>query len=141
MSRTVENIIKNDCESQVLDFKREPYQLGKNPKKYELLKDFCAFVNNPSNLDKYIIIGVNEHEGRALSFRTVNNDVDEAGYQQYIYQNIEPPITFEYKSFQYQSYTLSYFRIFNNTKRPYLFKSDIKDPITNKLLFRIGMMV
>jgi len=138
MSHTVENIIKNDCESQVLDFKLEPYKLGNHPKKYELLKDFCAFVNNPSNQDKYIIIGVEEKDGRAIGFKSVNNEVDEAGYQQYIYQNLEPPISFEYKSFQYQNFTLSYFRMFDNTQRPYLFKKKINDSTNQNAVPRIG---
>lgn len=138
MSQIVENIIKNDRESQLLDFKLEPYQLGNHPKKHELLKDFCAFVNNPSNHDKYIIIGVQEKNGMAVGFKSVQNEFDEAGYQQYIYQNLEPTISFEYKSYQLQGFNLSYFRIFDNTQRPYLFKKNIIDPVNKNVIFRIG---
>jgi hypothetical protein len=138
MSQTVENIIKNDCESQVLDFKLEPYQLGNLKKKHELLKDFCAFVNNPSNHDKYIFVGVQEKNGMAIGFKSVQNEFDEAAYQQYLYQNLEPTISFEYKSFRYQNYNLSYFRIFDNTQRPYLFKRNIINPVNQNVIFRIG---
>jgi hypothetical protein len=138
MLQIIANIIQNDCESQVLDFKLEPYPLGKHPKKYELLKDFCAFVNNPSDIDKFIIIGVEEKDGRAVGFKSVNNEFDEAAYQQYIFQNIEPAISFEYKSIQYQDHTLSYFRIFNNKQRPYLFKKNINDPDAMNVNYKIG---
>lgn len=60
MSDKIKELIEYHSESHLLDFKREQYLLGKNPKKYELLKDISAMANHPSNDDKYIIIGVVE---------------------------------------------------------------------------------
>ena len=60
MSNKIEEIISYSSESHLLDFKSEQYLLGKNPKKYELLKDISSMANHPSNEDKYRIIGVSE---------------------------------------------------------------------------------
>lgn len=122
------NRIKYDSESSTLDFKKEQYPLGNHPKKHEMLKDFSAFVNHLSETDKFIICGVKERNGRAINFFNIDHLEDEAKYQQYINDNIEPKINFEYKSFEYNGFNLSYFRLFNNHNRPYLLKKDIQNP-------------
>lgn len=127
MSNKIEEIISYSSESHLLDFKSEQYLLGKNPKKYELLKDISSMANHPSNEDKYIIIGVSEKNGVACEFNSLENIEDEAKYQQFMISNIEPEISFEYKSIYYKGYKLAYFRIFDNNDRPYLFKKDILD--------------
>lgn len=131
-------ILQFDSESQLLDYKKEQYPMGKVGKKSEILKDISAFANHPSNEDKFIIIGVKEENGIATEFNNIEDIIDQANYQQYLNENIEPQINFEYKSFEYRSYKLSYFRIFKNTSRPYLFKKDIIDASKQSGNFKIG---
>ncbi|TQI71158.1 putative DNA-binding protein [Gramella sp. Hel_I_59] len=138
MSDEIEKIIDYESESHKLDFKEIEYSLGNNPKKNEILKDFSALANHPSNDEKLIIIGVIEENGLAKDFRNIDKVTDEAKYQQFIESNIEPKINFEYKSFNYKDYKLTYFRIFNNQNRPYLFKKELKRSTDKKVEFRAG---
>ena len=138
MNRDITEILKYDAESSSLDFKKEQYPLGKNPKRNELLKDITSFANHHSNSDKYIFIGVKEKNGVAGEFFNIDDPIDEAGYQQFVLESIEPKINFEYKIIEYNGLNIAYFRIFGNTDRPYLFKKDVKNPQTSKLEYRAG---
>lgn len=138
MNTEIEQIIKYDSEGSNLDYKKEEYSLGRNAKKNEILKDISAFANHHSDSDKFIIIGVKEENGIASEFFEIENLTDEATYQQFLTDNIEPKINFEYKSVIYIDKQIAYFRIFNNKSRPYLFKKNIQNPITNKTEFKIG---
>lgn len=133
---TIEDLIRYGSESPQLDFKRDQYPLGADAVKNEILKDLSAFANYPSDQDKYIIIGVVDEAGIASAFCDIATLTDEAKYQQFVHANIEPPINFEYKRHVHGNHQLAYFRIFNNTKRPYLFKNEIKT--NGKVEFRIG---
>lgn len=139
MSDIVKNILLYSSESHSIDFKMEQYPIERHEKKHELLKDISAMANHPSDEDKYIVIGVIEKNGIASGYCNINDLVDQAKYQQYIDSNIEPNIKFEYKAFDFNGYKLSYFRIFNNTDRPYLVKKEIKNAVnTNKVEYREG---
>lgn len=139
MNVKISELIAYGSEGPALDFKREQYPLGSSPKKAEMLKDISAMVNHPSEEDKFIIVGVIEKEGRAHAFPGIDTLESEAKYQQYVRDNLEPMIQFEYLKVDYEGQQLAYFRIFGNIDRPYLFKSDIKNPADQKLVdFRIG---
>jgi len=119
-------LIENESENTHLDFKREQYLIEKgNPKKSEFLKDISAMANIPSERDKFIIIGVAEKDGKVADFVNVNNFIDQANYQTYLNEYLEPEINFEYKHFSYEGHKLAYFRVFNNSNPPYLFKKDL----------------
>ncbi|WP_051935912.1 helix-turn-helix domain-containing protein [Salegentibacter sp. Hel_I_6] len=137
MNPDIEEIIKYDSEGVKIDYKREEYSLGRNIKKFEILKDISAFANHHSDDDKFIIIGVKEENGIAKEFFDIEL-TDEAKYQQFILENIEPKINFEYKAYEFQGVNLAYFRIFNNSSRPYLFKKDLQNPVNNKTEYRKG---
>ncbi|WP_224996929.1 ATP-binding protein [Cesiribacter sp. SM1] len=138
MNQSLDDIIEYGSESNTLDFKGEQYPLGKHPKRNEILKDFLAFANHPSDSDKYIVLGVHEKNGVAHHFTEIDDLFDEAKYQELIESNIEPKINFEYKLFEYKGKKLAYFRIFGNTDRPYLIKKDVKNPADGKTDFRLG---
>lgn len=138
MNSVLEQIIKYDSEGANLDFKKEEYSLGRVEKKHEILKDISAFANHHSDADKYILIGVKEVNGVADSFFEIENLTDEAKYQQFLVENIEPKINFEYKSVMYEGKKIAYFRIFDNKNRPYLFKKNLQNPITNYIEYKIG---
>lgn len=138
MNTELEQIIKHDSEGSNLDYKKEEYVLGKNEKKNEILKDISSFANHHSNSDKYIIIGVKEKDGVASEFYEIENLTDEAAYQQFLIDNIEPKINFEYKSAIFDKKQIAYFRIFGNKNRPYLFKKNLQNPFTKKPEYKIG---
>jgi len=138
MTNTVIEIIEYQSESYKVDFKKEQYILGRHPKKNELLKDICAFANQPSDEEKFIIVGVKENDSLNKDIFDIGTPVDDANYQQFVLENIEPTISFEYKAIVYRNMTIAYFRIFNNRERPYLFKKDLINPNTNKPDFKYG---
>lgn len=138
MTNQINQIIEYESESYKVDFKKEEYPLGKNAKKNEILKDLIAFANHLSDDDKFIIIGVKDIDGLNKFFFDIATPTDEAKYQQFVYDNIEPQINFEYKSFKYKGQTICYFRIFQNIDRPYLFKKDIVNPETGKVDYKYG---
>ena len=138
MNTELEQITKYNSEGSNLDYKKEEYVLGKSEKKNEILKDISAFANHHSDSDKYIIIGVKEKDGFASEFYEIENLTDEATYQQFLFDNIEPKINFEYKSTIIEEKQIAYFRIFGNKNRPYLFKKNLQNPVTKKLEYRIG---
>ncbi|MEX0997456.1 MAG: ATP-binding protein [Flavobacteriaceae bacterium] len=138
MNKELEQIIKYNSEGSKLDYKKEEYVLGKSDKKNEILKDLSAFANHHSDSDKYIIIGVKEKDGVASQFYEIENLTDEATYQQFLIDNIEPKINFEYKSAIFDNKQIAYFRIFGNKNRPYLFKKNLQNPVTKKPEYRIG---
>ena len=138
MNRDIEQKIKYDSEGSTLDYKKEEYPLGKHVKRNEILKDISTLANHHSDEDKYIIIGVKEENGIAKDFYEIENLTDEASYQKFVIENIEPKINFEYKSFVYDGKKLACFKIFNNKLRPYLFKKNVQNPVTNKTDFKIG---
>lgn len=139
MTDLIIEILEYSSESQSVDFKKCQYEVGKDSKKHELLKDIIAMANHPSNEDKYIIVGVKAINGRASEFFNIDYLTDQATYQQFINSYIEPEINFEYNSFTYKKKQLAYFRIFNNNDRPYLIKKIVKNfSEANKIEFREG---
>ncbi|WP_440069487.1 AlbA family DNA-binding domain-containing protein [Tenacibaculum discolor] len=138
MNTELEQIIKYNSEGSNLDYKKEEYVLGKSEKKNEILKDISAFANHHSDSDKYIIIGVKEKDGVASEFYEIESLTDEATYQQFLFDNIEPKINFEYKSATFKEKQIAYFRIFGNKNRPYLFKKNLQNPVTKKPEYKIG---
>jgi|AntRauTorcE11898_2_1112593.scaffolds.fasta_scaffold01099_2 predicted HTH transcriptional regulator len=99
MNQDIEQIIKYNSEGPTLDYKKEEYPLGKHAKRNEILKDISALANHHSDTDKYIIIGVKEENGVAKDFYEIERLTDEAAYQKFVNENIEPKINFNYKSF------------------------------------------
>lgn len=135
----LEQIIAYDAENQRIEFKEEEYKLGTYYKKHELLKDISAMANHPSKEDKFIIIGIIEENGQAVGFKSVQKSIDEANYQQFINEYIEPGINFEYIPFEYKGYDLAYFRVYNNNRRPYLLKKEFRNAKDNKKIeYRAG---
>ncbi len=139
MNGTIINLIENESENTKLDFKLEQYPIEKgNNRKGEFLKDMCAFANLVSKEDKFIIIGAEEKNGVAISFKPIVELHDQAFYQQFLNQYIEPEINFEYKEIIHLGNRLAYFRLFDNNKRPYLFKKEYKDIESKGTQYRVG---
>ena len=139
MKESIIYLIESESENTRLDFKLEQYPIEKSDfKKGEFLKDMCAFANLQSKEDKFIIIGVEEKNGVAIGLKSIDNLHDQASYQQFLNQYIEPEINFEYKEIIHQEKRLAYFRLYNNNKRPYLFKKEYRDIQQKGFQYRIG---
>lgn len=139
MSEAIKNIIEYEEESTRVDFKLEQYPIEKSAaKKSDFLKDISAMANFPSDDDKYIVIGLKKKNGKILQQKNVESFYDQAIYQKYLNDNIEPEIQFEYIPATHNGQNVGYFRIFGNKNRPYLFKKEVKSPDGTKTLFREG---
>jgi hypothetical protein len=139
MKEIITNLVENESENTRLDFKSEQYPIEKgDSKKGEFLKDLCAFSNLLSKEDKFIIIGVIEKNGVASGFKPIAKLHDQASYQQFLNQYIEPEINFEYREVIYQEKRLAYFRLFDNNKGPYLFKKEYTDNQLKGNQYRVG---
>lgn len=137
MQKIIE-IIEYENESHKVDFKKIEYPLGKDSKKNEILKDFSAFANHLSDDDKFIIIGIKENEDKTKETFGIDNPTDEAKYRQFINDNIEPQINFEYNHFHYRNKTICFFKLSDNNNRPYLFSKDCKNTFDTKTEFKYG---
>lgn len=135
MNPKILEILKYNSEGPALDYKKESYSLGKHSKKNDFLKDIISFANHPSNEDKYIFVGVMSRNGLADEFFDLDDLLDDANYQDFVDANIEPDVNFEFKTFEFQEKTLGYFRIFDNDKRPYLFKKNVPNSVKVRLIF------
>lgn len=131
-------IIQYYPESYNVDFKRCEYPLGKEYNKTEFLKDVSAMANHPSHEPKYIFTGIIEKDGMASSFIEISPLTDQAKYQQYLEENIEPSIHFEYKQVEHDGIKLGCFIISGNVERPYLFKKEVKNAKRNELEYKPG---
>ncbi len=131
-------ILDYSSETSNIDFKQTEYPLGKVFNKNEFLKDISAMANNPSDEKKYIFTGVVEKDGLADSFISIPELTDQAKYQQFLDNNIEPQINFKYSQFDYNGYKLGCFIIENNHERPYLFKKNVQNPLTNEIEYKPG---
>lgn len=138
MSLEIDNILKYNSEGYNLDFKKKEYPLGKSLNRNEFLKDISSFANHLSDSDKYIFIGIKEKNGVAHEIFELENITDQALYQEFLDDYIEPKINFEYLLYKYRGKQIAYFRIFDNNQRPYLFKKPVKNPITNKIDYKEG---
>lgn len=136
------SLIDKGYESVVLDFKREWYALFKDKSKdnyskeyvakskFEFIKDCIAFLNVNIDMDKYIIIGVNEDKPQNI-FDVVgtNTEYREEDIQVLLAKYIEPTPQIEIiKAFDYNGKNLDIIKIKKeNRDRPYLFKENIEN--------------
>ncbi len=118
---TIIKIIEDAKESDSVDFKREFY---KSLRESDLSKDVSAFANANSNLDKYIIFGIDDKTrlvtGIEKDTLSTQDDLDK-----YLVDTIEPFIYVEIGSIEYNDHLVGYIKISNkNTDCPYVIKRD-----------------
>ncbi len=120
-------------EQSVVDYKKENYRLGDNPKKTEIIKDIIAMANSlNSDIDfRYIIVGYDEVEKKVVSFESE----DQSNFQQYINCNVSPGIHFEYLEIEVKLGKVGVFIIrgsnFNN--QPFLLQKELKFGVKHNL--------
>lgn len=130
-----------DChgESDYLDFKEEDYH---KENKVELVKDIIAFANSHSIRNKYIIIGIKEKNNVCEEIKGIDKEKvkDEAEFQQIIRTYIKDDLIVEYKIINIEGKDLLIIKIpaTNNTNRPYMVKTQIKNLKENEIYIRKG---
>ena len=89
----------HETEGPDLDFKRDQYPFEKvnNETKSELLKDILAFANAWRRTTAYILIGVEERQGKRSRIVGVANHLDDASLQQFVNSKTQRPVEFSYR--------------------------------------------
>lgn len=140
---TVINIIENGYENDFIDYKSIPYDFSKESGKKEFVLDILSFANSNTQMDRYIIIGVNfSSEGKRKYIDIYEKKElikDSATYQQIIYSSIEPKIEFDYFEIEHNSINFGIYRINkDNIKRPYIIKTTKYGLTKGTILIRSG---
>ena len=83
-------------EGDTLDFKRENYRFknASDEEKCELLKDILALGNAWKATDAFIIIGVDEINGKPAEIPGVAPELDDSDVQQFVNSKTNRPIAF-----------------------------------------------
>jgi len=88
-------------ESETLDFKGGQYSFEKpatDEEKSELLKDVLAFANAWRDREAFILIGINEGQGKADA-AGINKHLEDAAIQQFVNSKSNKPVRFNYEKF------------------------------------------
>lgn len=124
----IEDLISFENENVRLDFKREEYHKNNYA---SFLKDVISMANAFTKEDRFIIIGLKPtFDDRGIV--GLSKVTDAAIYQQLVYENIEPELTIEYFSYEYQDKVLGIFRLSSCINPPYMMKKEYGNG-TNKL--------
>lgn len=103
-------------ESEILDFKRDAYNLSREDKKLELMKDIMCMYNTPRDKDAHIVLGVKEYTDRpkdllGVDLGTVNaKHLDQSSMQSVFHMRdveIEPFPVFRTEVIQYERKTFA----------------------------------
>lgn len=98
-------------ESEILDFKRDPYNLSIEDKQLDLVKDVICMYNTPRDEDAHIVIGVKDYpttpkDIRGIDLNTINpKHLDQSSMQGLFYTKnleIDPLPSFRVETLQYE---------------------------------------
>lgn len=128
-------IIENEVESGLIDFKKEIYDFGNKKCKKDFIVDVMSFANSHLTGDKYIITGVDLSKSGNRDICGVTQSLIEDGsvYQSLISDNIEPTIDIDFKIIEYNTNDnnknkLGIFKISKeNNDAPYLLSKNYDD--------------
>lgn len=132
---TIISLIRNEGESEYLDFKAKSYQKERHE---DLIKDIMAMANSLREGDKYIVTGIKHTPDNKKEIIGIEETIDEANYIQLIHNNVEPEINFSYITLDYMGKKIGIFRIYNNNNRPYMLKKDYRNLHEGLCLTRRG---
>ncbi len=100
-----ENILRKP-ESEILDFKKEQYDIIKdsgNIKTSEFVKDIICFANTIRTETAYIVLGIDVKTDGTKSFLGLDKHIDDATFQEKIKDKVNPKPYFSYYTFDYQN--------------------------------------
>ena len=149
----INSLLEAGQESIVLDFKREWYAIflelaNKDKNKwgkgiFEFIKDCIAFLNLDIELDRYIIIGVQEDKkNKKFNVCGTEEKIYENDIQELIKAYIQPiPIIDIFMGYKYMDKKLDIIKIRKENKdRPYFFKKSVKRGDYNKECSNVGFI-
>lgn len=99
LSKQILELLLYENESSTLDFKRDqyPFEGATNDDKSELLKDILSFSNAWRRSDAYILIGVEEVQGKRPNVVGITKHLDDAKLQQFVNSKTQRPVHFSYQ--------------------------------------------
>lgn len=112
-------------ESSTLDFKRVQYVFSRATEddKSELLKDILGFVNCWRRSDAFIVIGVEEVQGRRNVVHGICDHLQDHSLQQFVNNLTNRPVQFGYEACELEGMQVGVIRI-ELQKRPIYLKRD-----------------
>jgi len=107
-------------EGDTLDFKRDnyPFRNAAEDQKSELLKDILALANAWKASNAYIVIGVDEANGRPTNVCGVVPELNDSDVQQFVNSKTNRPIAFSVEHAQHEGTPLTVVRIRERQQRP-----------------------
>lgn len=113
-------ILLNKVESDTLDFKVQQYRFygASDDEKSELLKDIIAFANGWKETDAFIIIGVEEKDGRAAAANGVSVHLADSDVQQFVNSKTNKTVTLAVETIPHNGVELDIIRIAQAQTRP-----------------------
>jgi hypothetical protein len=107
-------------EGDALDFKRENYRFknASDEEKCELLKDILALGNAWKATDAFIVIGVEEVNGKPASLPGVTPELDDSDVQQFVNSKTNRPVAFAVEHVDHQGAPLTIIRVAQKQARP-----------------------
>lgn len=119
---SLEQLIIEEFEGSSLDFKAIQYR---GEKMEDFLVDVISMANAKTRKAKYIVVGVKAYPNGTKNFLGISDDfVDEATYQQIIYENVEPEIKIDYFPISVNGVQLAVFHIDDCDNPPYMLKKN-----------------
>lgn len=120
MDNATLEILLNKVESDTLDFKAQQYRFygANDDDKSELLKDILAFANGWKETDAYIIIGINEKDGRAAAVTGISVHLADNDVQQFINSKTNKAVTLAVETVPHSGVELDVIRIAQAQTRP-----------------------
>ena len=98
--RLIEHLL-SQMEGSTLDFKRDQYKLESNKQKSKFVKDIVCMANTPRCGSAYILVGVNEKNGRAGDVLGTSVHYDPAVFQDLISANTNPVVQISYRQVEH----------------------------------------
>ena len=105
-------------EGETLDFKRDQYRLESEQQKSEFVKDIIAMANTPRDEPAYILIGVEDNDGRPGALRGSSEHHDPAVFQDLVVGHTNPPLRLSYRTIAYFGVVLGLFEVPLNQEIP-----------------------
>ena len=98
-------------EGETLDFKRDQYRLESDQQKSEFIKDIISMANTPRDESAYILIGVEDNDGRAGHIQGTGEHPDPSIFQNLVGGHTNPPLRFSYRTVEYFGVFLGLFEV------------------------------
>ena len=125
-------------EGETLDFKRDQYPLESGEQKSKFVQDLICMANTPRDESAYILIGVEDKNGRAGALHGSSEHPDPSVFQNLIVGNTNPSLRFSYRTVEYLGVVLGLFEIPMSWDVPVMASKRIGKLTPGIVHFRLG---